>query len=256
MGEQAGAELKGDLAKMQIASTVLRHQLSVSKLPGWSYPPPETPVSLLGQLPERAKEGNYGLGLDLPHFQATYADLGQTPGFEQPTYGRPVKHHNISLPVFPDVQDVPNWRAGVGPPTNPDPAKEARFFKSTYMNHGNGFESKSKGLPLKHHHHDIGYNMIDKSHGEPQKWDVLTTFKPPGVGDPVNPDPAKEGRFFASTYADLGNWHPKTSTQRPCVTETAKTDPGKEKPASNYATGTSTYADASNWHRKMKKKNS
>lgn len=179
------------------------------RIPGWSFPSAETPVSLLGERPERAREGDYGLGLDAPHFQATYADLGQIPGFEQPTYGRPVKHHTISLPVFPDVQDVPNWRPGVGPPNNPDPAGEAKFFRSTYMNHGEGFRPKSRGLPSKHHNHTISYIALDKSHGEKQKWDVLTWR--PGVGDPVNPDPAKEGRNFSSTYSEHGNWHRKKS---------------------------------------------
>ena len=42
-----------------------------------------------------------------------------------------MSHHTISLPVFPDVPDVADWRPGVGPPINPDPAKEAPILGNT-----------------------------------------------------------------------------------------------------------------------------
>lgn len=214
-------------------------------IPGWSYPPPETQVSLLGDTRCPVSEGKYGLAQEEePHFRATYSDLGKTYGesefegpeprrggtgaprrvgkrpiiqtvvrgstknFETPTRGNPVSHHTISLPVFPDVPDVADWRPGVGPPINPDPAKEAANFRSTYSTHGEGFQPKSKGMPSKHHHHSVVGEKVsdaDKSHGGRQKWDVLLC-NPPGVGDPVNPDPAKEGINFSSTYADLGHW--------------------------------------------------
>jgi hypothetical protein len=176
------------------------------RIPGWKNPPLETPVSLLGELPPPAKEGKYGLGLDEPHFKATYDDLGQ--GFQQKTWGAASKHHSMSMPTFPDVQDVARWRPGVGPPKNPDPAHEAKFFKSTYMNHGEGFIPPTKGQPAKLHNHAMvgaWCGDADKTHGKKHKWEVLSWR--PGVGDPVNPDPAKEAQNFSNTYAELGNWH-------------------------------------------------
>jgi len=143
--------------------------------------------------------------------KATYADLGCYFDNKTPAYGNPVKHHSMSAPVFPDVQDVTRWRPGVGPPTNPDPALEAKCFSSTYMDHGvinnkgDPFKSREKGQASKHHYHtNVGEKCTDADHihGKKDKWHVLTWR--PGVGDPVNPDPAKEARMFSSTYADLG----------------------------------------------------
>eukprot|EP00427_Karlodinium_veneficum_P000866 CAMPEP_0169167892 /NCGR_PEP_ID=MMETSP1015-20121227/60712_1 /TAXON_ID=342587 /ORGANISM="Karlodinium micrum, Strain CCMP2283" /LENGTH=199 /DNA_ID=CAMNT_0009240629 /DNA_START=64 /DNA_END=661 /DNA_ORIENTATION=- len=88
-----------------------------------------------------------GLGLNMDSFKSTYADIGNIPGFKHASYGTPSKHHTMSLPVFPEVQDYPKWRPGVGPPINPDPAKEAKNFSSTYMDHGKGFQPQTKGYP-------------------------------------------------------------------------------------------------------------
>lgn len=155
------------------------------RIPGWSFPPPETAISLLGTLPPPPKEGVYGLGLNMDNFKSTYADIGNIPGFKHASYGTPSKHHTMSLPVFPEVQDYPKWRPGVGPPINPDPANEAKNFTSTYMDHGKGFKPQTKGYPSKHHHHSVvgeSRSDADKSHGAVQAWDVLEYR--PGKGDP------------------------------------------------------------------------
>jgi len=177
---------------------------------GFSMPPLETQVSLLGDTHGRKPaEFKYGLGVDDASRTetSTYADLGQIPGFVNGIYGKPVKHHSLATggPVFPDVPDIAKWRPGVGPPTNPDPALEAKFFRSTLMDLGEGFRPGSRNRPSKHHTHSfIGDKAMDADHVHGQKWEIRNC-NPPGVGDPVNPDPAKEGRFFSATYADLGN---------------------------------------------------
>jgi hypothetical protein len=163
-------------------STYSKH----GRIPGWSYPPAETAVSLLGENRPPPREFALGLGLNLSDFQSTYSDLGQIPGYK-PSERGPAKHHTMSLPVFPDVRDTVSWRPGVGPPTNPNPADEATHFRSTYADHGNGFEPQSKGFPSKHHHHGVvGESCCDadKSHGA--TWDVLRYR--PGCGDPAHRD--------------------------------------------------------------------